>query len=510
MSSLNRIPFTDVITTNRIRNAKKYGDVSSLASSIAAIGTIHPIVLSHRADGKYDLIVGGRRCAALAANHTKFLYENSILDPARPGFNWLENVPEHVRKEAELDENLQRLDMDWIDTVLAIADVHTLKKAINIKWGASQTAKLFNKKGYGASSVQYAIRISKMLRDGDKALAKCGGIAEAILLLGKRAEDAALAELTKRATGGITNVVEFTASTTELTPLESEQVSNLALGVLDAINTKLSPKKVFTTPKTDPLKDATDAIVEKVTETPEVPLTKMFLLGDSIHDVMPRFPDASFDHIVTDIPYGIDMDNLTAKGKADVEEQHEVEANVELMKPFLEQSFRLVRPAGFCVFWYDLDHHEKLQAWATAIGWKVQAWPLVWIKTHPCKNQAPAYNYTKTIEYAMVLRKDEKSILRKPQTQCHWIGEGSSERKLYNNKFAKPSALWRELIYSAIAFSGQSVYDPFWGEGSASRAAANMGLLPYGSEISPVHYNRGLEGMKGVYALIHKSNVKFT
>lgn len=496
-----RIPFTAIDISNRARDKNKYGDVTPLAESIASVGTIHPIVLSHRPDGLYDLVAGGRRHRALAHNKTEFLYENSTLDPERPGFVWKENVPEHIRKEAELDENLHRLGMDWIDSVLLIDDIHRAKKNVNIKWGSRQTAALLGK-GYGKSNVQYAIVLAKLLRANDKVILKCTGLTEAINVLSKRQEDAALAELTKRATGGIVQVIDQNE--------EPESGPLSALGVLDNISTKLGPKKTFATPKTDPLKDATDQIVEKVIDVPEVPLSVMFRLGDSVKDIMPSYPDAFFNHIVTDIPYGIDMDNLTAKGKADVEDQHDVEANIDLMRPFLKQAFRLVRSGGFCVFFYDMDHHEKLMHWAEDIGWKVQRWNLTWVKTHPCKNQAPAYNYTKATEVAMVLRRDEKSVLRKPQTQNYWIGEGSSERKLYNNKFAKPSALWRELIYSAIAFSGQSVYDPFWGEGSASRAAANLGLLPYGSEINPVHYNRGVEGMKGVYALIHKSNVKFT
>jgi hypothetical protein len=44
---------------------------------------------------------------------------------------------------------------------------------------------------------------------------------------------------------------------------------------------------------------------------------------------------------------------------------------------------------------------------------------------------------------------------------------------------------------------------------SESRAAVNCGLIPFGCEIKEAHYLRGLENMKAIYALVHKSNVEF-
>jgi hypothetical protein len=58
--------------------------------------------------------------------------------------------------------------------------------------------------------------------------------------------------------------------------------------------------------------------------------------------VVREWPDASFDHAVSDIPYGIDMDNLD--NVDDVKDEHDVsQQNVELMRPFLEETFRLVK-----------------------------------------------------------------------------------------------------------------------------------------------------------------------
>lgn len=319
----------------------------------------------------------------------------------------------------------------------------------------------------------------------------------------KRDEDKALAEINRRVMEKQRGVGTTLVS-----------MGNSPMSFMDKLNTSLGPKlDAPSTPSTAEVlltNLGPQPAITVETAPIVIPLSSMFQLGDSFKDVIPNLPAACFDHIVTDIPYGIDMDNLTVKGKSDVVDQHEVEANISLMPVFLEQAFRLVKSGGFCVFFMDNEHFKFLLDTAKDIGWKTQDWVLIWVKTHNCRNGAPAFNFTKTYETAMVLRKDEKTVLRKAGPNSVWHGDGYAERKVYNNPFAKPFLLWKELVFDNIAFPGQSVYDPFWGEGSSSRAAANCGLIPYGSEISPVHYNRGMENMKSVYALINKSNCRFT
>lgn len=508
------IPFSAVLTPNRARNDKKYGNLESLKDSLTRLGTIHPLVLSRNADNTFSLIAGGRRHRALSQLGCTELFHASTLQPGRPGFLFEDEVPAHTRKEAELDENLQRLDMDWIDSIMLVADTHAAKKGIDNTWGLRQTAALLGD-GYGKTQVGHAVNIAKRLRAGDKELLACDNMSAAISLLVKRQEDAALAVLQQRVAG-------------------SRSSSPSTHSFLDTINIDLGPKKSFeggetsdnrttdgtvannlatnsvasaTVPGAAPVPSAAAPVVD-------IPLSRMFVLGDSILSVMPGLPSTCFNHILTDIPYGIDMENLVVANKESVEAQHEVEANVEQMPEFLRQSFRLLRDGGFCVFFYDLDHHEKLQAYATAAGFTVQRWPFIATKTSACANQAAAYNLTKNYEVAMFLRKDPSAVLRhNPKfalNNSSWKSyDFASERKQYANPFAKPFELWKDIL-DMIAFPGQSIFDPFAGEGSSLRAVANCGMTPFGCEISSVHYNRGVENMKAVYARIHTSNVTFS
>lgn len=483
---MNEILVSQINVGERYR--QDYGDLEGIKDSLSRLGSIHPIVLSRRIGDRFDLVAGGRRLKCLKELGIERLYHGSVLNPQRFGFLYDDEVPEDVRREAELDENLFHLKTKWQEDCLIIADLHELKRKQNdLKWGIVQTAQLLGK-GYGKTNVNYAVRIAERLRARDDDFLSCDNMSDAIALLVKRKEEAALAELQRR-----------TISRFDPAALDT---------FLDTINLsgKDSTKKVDKTLVDRAAVGAAEP--SPSTEKVAVPLSKMFF-NDDFRKAAYQFQDRYFDHVITDIPYGIDMDNLDQyKNVGDVEAEHEIEVNVELFEPFLQSSYRLTKSGGFCVFFYDMDWHNLLIHLAEDIGWKVQHWPIIAHKTSACRNSAAQYNFTKDYEVAMVMRKDEQTVLRKQQPGSVRDFDFSAERRLYNNQFAKPFELWK-WIYDAVTIPGQKVWSPFCGEMSECRAAVNCGLIPFGSEINKNHYLRGLENMKAVYALVHKSNVEF-
>jgi hypothetical protein len=482
------IPFSSIIEGDRAR--KDYGDLSGLKSSMQTVGQLHSIVL----DQNRRLVYGGRRYRSMKELGVTELHEgkDGILEPGKFSYMLKENLTEDQLKEAELDENLYRLKPKWQEDALLIADVHEMKrKKEGHKWGQRQTAELLGT-GYGLSNVNYALRVAKLLRKGDEQILQCATMMDAMSVLVKRKEDEAIAEATKRGAQRAASIGTGTGSFLDEIKISFQPLRKEGDVVLAP---KISTQSTVVAPNVPGAHNADATFKPDASASPpiDIPLSKMFTCGECI---------------VTDIPYGIDMDNLDDKQVADVKDEHDVNSNVKLMQPFLEQAFRLVKPSGFCVFFYDLDWHEYLQATAESIGWKVQRWPFVACKTSACKNQAPQYNTTKNYEVAMFLRRDEKTVLRKPVPSSWKMYDFAAERSLYNNPFAKPFELWKD-IYEAISFPGQTVLDPFCGEMSACRAAVNCGLVPFGIELKEQHFNRGLEHMKAVYALLHKANVNF-
>lgn len=499
---MTSILFSSIILPDRYR--KDYGDTSGLRDSLSRLGSIHPIVLAIEGNTP-TLVAGGRRYSCYKELGVTEVFEGSVLNPLCLGFTWKRDVPEDVRKEAELDENLFRLDTKWVEDVLIIADVHALKRQLHGTgdWGTEQTAALLGK-GYGKTKVSNAVRLAKLIRAGDTDVLSAETMSDAVAVMIKRKEEEALVEMQRR-----------TASLLPVGTSSFLDTINIDLGgkrpdLDQLLGAKDEESQVGSTP-TDgsvPVAGSSPAAPTETLPPVEIPLSRMFVLGDCIA-VMSTLPEGSFDHVVTDIPYGIDMANLDTRDMSSVEQEHDVDQNISMFEPFLRESFRLVRSGGFCVFFFDLDHYQLLRDLATRIGWKVQRWPLIAYKTSTSQNNAAQYNFTKNYECAMVLRRDEKTVLRSQQPTSVWMGDFAAERKLYNNPFAKPFPLWK-WVFDAVSFPGQKVLDPFCGEMSSCRAAVNCGLTPFGIELKDTHYLRGLENMKAVYSLVHKSNVVFT
>ena len=236
-----------------------------------------------------------------------------------------------------------------------------------------------------------------------------------------------------------------------------------------------------------------------------ISLSTTIFKGDCLDHMHFKFDPDSFDHVVTDIPYGTDTDMQAQSSASDatraliasVADTHKVEDNVKNFEPFLTGSYRVLRENGYLVFWCDIMHWEKLHTLAEKVGFKVQRWPLVWHKTHTCKNEAAQYNWTKNTEIAMVCRKGNPT-LTVPQGSSVWAGSNEEVRALLQHPYAKPFDLWR-WIYNAIAVKGQTVYDPYAGVGSAPIAAISSGYLPVCSELDEAHYNRLVINVANAY-----------
>lgn len=485
---MQTIPFSAITSHQSFKG--RNATLDSLIDSIRSIGLIQPIILERRLDDTYHVLAGRRRFAALTlAGHTD-LFEGATCDPSRPGFVFQENLTEDQRLEIEHDENVQRLNMKWHEEVLLVYRVHRAKErtaAANFEvWGMRQTGRLVN---MSLGSVSNIITIAERLLAGDKEIQQSEGVLDALRILFLRQEDLASKRLAQLA---------------GVSPSPGNLLSDLEV----SLSTPATGSIIERDPKAPPRPEH-ESLTPKGKMT--IKLSERLFLGDCVEGpdpILPKWPAECFDHIVTDIPYAIDTENMEDMVNLErVKNEHGVEANVQMMPKFLEQAYRLLKTGGFCVFWYDLDHHEKLQQWAIDVGFRVQRWPLVWVKKHRCKNSAAGFNFTKATEVAMVMRKG-LSTLAQPQTVNYIEADGSVERKMYANPFAKPFAVW-EFIYKAIAIPGQRVLDPYAGEMSACRAAVICGLQPFAIELKENHYYKGIEQVKSAYNVLCAGNVAF-
>lgn len=470
------IPTANIIEGDRVRS--DYGDLDTLATSIKDQGLIHPIVI----DLNYRLVAGGRRFRAM----------RDVLKLPEVEVNFIEVADDATLRRLEAEENVRRKDMTWQEQVKSIKLVHqhqALQSALKGQgWTQGMTGQLLGK---SQANVSYALQIATLLEKGDDEVNKCAGLTDAIKLLIKRTEDAAMALVAKQTVAGVPVRPTPTAVADILSDSSSIDIFGPTVGLASRPNEVELPAGA--TP------------VEQLT----VPLSSMLFHGSCL-DLMAAEPSASFDHIITDPPYAIDMANLQQAGTGmDVSStaaEHDVADNEALHTRMIPEFYRILRPGGFLIMWADFMQWQRQYDLCLSAGFKVQRWPLIWSKTHPCLNQAAQYNFTKNYEIAIVCRKDNATLVN-PQSSSIWQGSGLTEKDQFGHPFAKPLNLWKWL-FGAVAIRGQRILDPFAGSGSSTIAAIQTGLSPVAYELNEAHYNRLVTNVSTSYQAIHP-NVRF-
>lgn len=479
------IPLTEVIEGERVRH--DMGDLVRLAESIRDDGLLHPIVLNR--DNK--LVAGGRRLAAhhlLADNHVvndRPEFYSSI--PYLPLESYLlkagkikrgETLSDSKLRKLELQENHQRKSMHWTEKVLGLWEFHKACRLESLveegtQWTQAQTGDML---GLSQSNLSLLFSLAETLhkdKDRKSPLWKLETQSEAIRFLMAKRQDELSKELVKRAR-------KKTAERTSSRPASSSPL-------LPGISVQASP-----TGEALPQKDIAD--LPPLDETSDEVISmgevaNMFFHGDALTELPKLAELGPIHHILTDPPYGIDMDALSSMESIDrIESTHEVKPNIELLQEFLRVSFDCIEETGFMCMWFDLVHYEMLTSTAEKIGWRVCRWPFHWCKTSPCLNGRAERNFTKAVEHCLILRRSEKSVLANKVPRNYVL---SSSENRSSHPFYKPASVWNVLI-EAVSHPDQTIVDPFCGEGSMLVPAFKAGRVPLGIELDEAHHNNGI------------------
>jgi site-specific DNA-methyltransferase (adenine-specific) len=483
------IQFSSVDRSGRARS--EYNGIEQLAQSVLDNGLIQPLVLVpvERPTGNdlvnsdmefiqpFGLDAGGRRSAALDLLLSEGSWDGilhhattCLTNPLRPGYilKGEEYSDELSRLQTEIAENLDRAEMPWRDQVpllvkawkLAQTSAHLESKNILMRdYGAAL--------GCGYMDLQAAVKIHEDLLANPERYKDVTSIRGAYAKLLKVNEVFATKMQAMAALREAPKLVSSSSVQIQSEPGQIQEIKPLAV----------------------------------------IPLTTAFINCDSL-EYMEGLTSPIFDHVVTDPDYAVSVARLEANmDTATGVHQDNVNSSLLDLYRFIELSFKCIKDQGFLVFWYDLDHHEKLQRHATSVGFAVQRWPLTWIKSDYLSNAAPAYNFTKNEEWAMVCRKPN-AVLSQVQKSSVFNCATGSTTKDFNHPFAKPLDVWK-WIFNAISIKGQTVFDPFLGSGSSAVAAAQLGLRPVGSEINPDHYHNALVNLQNGYRKL-LGNVTFS
>lgn len=234
------------------------------------------------------------------------------------------DLSEYELAVIELEENVKRIDLSWQDECLAIEKFHALKAAHEADWNKEATAQAL---GLSEREVNRHISVAKEIIGGNERVANAERFTMALNLVTREAER-------KRDS------------------------------VLDEIDVKAAAVQVNKEPGEAPPK--------------KVPP----LLHADFHEWAAGYTGTPFNLLHCDFPYGINVAN-SPRQNSGIQEFYEDGKDVYLaLLDTLEMAMsNVVAESAHMVFWFSMDYYQLTLDRLTAMGWKVNPFPLIWHKS---------------------------------------------------------------------------------------------------------------------------------
>lgn len=442
-----------LIEISRLRIGKRQrkkidkGPLTELRESIRTKGLFHPPVVRHNMDengGIFELVVGERRTTAikeLSSTNTTF-YCNNVEVP--PGFIPVTFIWEALSAtqllEAELDENIRRVDIPWQDRTAALAELHERYKAERPSQTIADTARtLIADHGVGSSSAT------------------------------PQSNQNAVAKEVKQATV----IAEHIHNPKVAKARNAQEAYNQILRMEESkFRTALAKKALLVVP-----------------ERPHIELRN----GD-LMIVLPSLPAHTFDLICGDPPYGIGASGGGFRQRTEVHHNYNDTSDNALMlyQAILTEGFRVTKPQANLFLFMDIRYYDFLQTISARLGWTPFPRPIIWGKSDS-EGLAPwgAAGFRLTTEFIFFATKGQKGLLASPVDYLRVDRVADKDHAA-----EKPVALLRKLI-ECSTLPGDSVLDPCCGSGSTLKAAQELRRVGLGIEKDKDYYELAMANLYG-------------
>lgn len=409
------------IAPNRQRREFDPTALRELSESIRTQGLFHALVVREQGTKTY-LVAGERRLRAIRDLYElddTFRFNGMPVPAGRVPVVTLGQLAPLEAEEAELEENIRRVDLSWPERVAAEARLVALRTAqaeaaekptptvvdIAREIVGAPVSTPREQLGAAPQSVRESVIVSKFLDDPE--VAKAASKKEALKIIKKREERKA------------------------------------------------------------------DAAVAAAIGSTFTSASHTLICGDSLA-WMKGAPASSFDIILTDPPYGMDAHKFGDSGKGSDAAAHfyddSYEAWVPLIETFAVESFRLAKSEAFLFAFCDLDNFFEFRALMQRAGWSVHRTPLVWHNPDGFRAPWPESGFQRKYELCLYAIKGKPRVnaLRGDVWPCRKDpGEGHPAQK--------PVELLEDWL-TVVSRPGMRVLDPFGGSGSTLIACHELKL----------------------------------
>lgn len=472
-----KIAIKDIRIGNRQR--KEYHNIEEMTKSLARHGLIQPVVL----DQNNGLIAGGRRLAgAVNLGWTEIDYTTR------------EALDDISRKELELEENLQRENLTWVEEVRAVRDLYELRKARYEADGGrggdiAQVMGLAGGKGYS-------------MQDAAMELDKSKGSVVADINLARALDE--FPEIAEEATK---------SAAWKRYQREKELQTRQELARREAARREASAPRSESADGDDHSytggSGAAAGAGAAHDESPPADVRQQIrkaswkgkgtLYHADSRDVLRLLADKhiKFDCIVTDPPFGLGLfkkgQSTSGKRLAENEGGMYDDDPYKIME-MLDQVFmwcgKLLKPDGHAYVFFHMTRYEEVFQMVRRQFGTCEETPLIWSKNTPAigdPNETWVYSY----EPCFWVNRGRKMVI--PQA-FNVLRHDTIPPSQKIHPTQKPTALLRHLI-SASCVAGETILDPFAGSGSTLVAASQVGCHFIGVEREEEFYRKACEYM---------------
>lgn len=336
-------------------------------------------------------------------------------------------------REIELEENLQREDLSPADEADAIADLHILKQTI---YGESISGR---EGGWKLADTAEAIGKSKgNVIDNIQISAALKDFPELRILKTKKA--------IKKAVKGCQQVVDHATAVGEWETLIKREGS------------------------------------------------KVMLLLKTAQLDMQELEDNSIDILMTDPPYGIEIDLLASSvggmtggfSTSGFKFDDSTEKALVLYKILAAESFRFTTEKAHAYIFVAPEFFYLLRELMVKAGWQASIRPIIWIKRETGQCNMPERWPANCYEMILYCRRVDSKLVE--QGRPDWIQENPVLESQRIHPTEKPVPLLQALL-RRCSLPGQRLYDPTCGSGSSLEAGLRQKLIVRGCDDDITAYN---------------------
>lgn len=446
-------PENILIREGRQRTKLDETALKALEQSILNIGLLNPIVVEPSGEeNKYYLIAGERRLTAFRNLIASGAFSKETLIKA----TCYENLDERGRQLIELEENVKRENLHWIDRVKAIA------KIVSFFPDESYEA-IAQRLGFSASKLTYNMVVFENLSKPQVQAAS--GLTNAYNICVK--------ETARQMSNVLADIgASFSVATPSLESKPSVQAS------LDAITLKAAEVKA------DVKEPEQEANASSSAPSPHR------ILNEDFFKFVQTYSGPAFNFLHLDFPYGIRHDKSKAGNTAQYGTYEDTEDLYKNLCQALFQNPNLIAPSAHIICWLSLNYLDWTKELFASHGFDCHLQPLIWHKTD---NKGiigdTTCGFRNTGEYALFFNRG-----RRPLRQAVANIVDSPTIKSFHAS-EKPLAVLNHF-YRACVDGSSRVLDPTCGSGTSIRAAASAGAeFSLGLELDPEFCSKAQEAL---------------